>query len=90
LTRGGQDKSEAAKDPLLRLIEDVNAKGLRINNLFQLGEGWRANLWDGQQFYEFGDGVTALEALSAALARAGRVSSGSGAPPAPARGAKTP
>lgn len=52
------------------LIEAAHAHGLRINNLFQIGDGWRANLTDGRLFYEFGDGVSPTAALEAALDRA--------------------
>ena len=54
------------------LIEATHARGLRINNLYQFEDGWRANVADGKQFYEFGDGKTAAEALQAALAKAKR------------------
>lgn len=49
------------------LIAEANARGLQVNNLFQLGGGWRANVGDGDRCFEFGDGVSACEALSAAL-----------------------
>lgn len=57
---------------LEELIEAAHTRGLRINNLFQLENGWRANVNDGKQFYEFGDGETAAAALQAALEKAKR------------------
>ena len=54
------------------LIEAAHAYGLRINNLYQYEDGWRANVNDGKQYYEFGEGKTATEALQAALAKARR------------------
>ncbi len=54
------------------LIEAAHARGLRINNLYQFENGWRANVNDGKQFYEFGDGKTAAAALQAALEKAKR------------------
>lgn len=50
------------------LIVEVNSKSLRINNLFQLHDGrWQANITDGERFWEFGRGDTAVEALVRAL-----------------------
>lgn len=50
------------------LIAEVAAKGLRLNNLFQLHTGgWRANITDGERMWEFGNGSTPVEALQAAL-----------------------
>lgn len=52
------------------LILEVNNQGLRINNLFQLHDlRWQANLTDGERFWEFGRGESALQALQAALAK---------------------
>jgi hypothetical protein len=36
------------------LIEPAHARGLRINNLYQVEDGWRADVNDRKQFYEFG------------------------------------
>lgn len=50
------------------LIAEVARRQLRLNNLFQLDNGrWQANITDGQRFWEFGRGDTAMEALIAAL-----------------------
>jgi hypothetical protein len=50
------------------LIVEVAKRGLRLNNLFQLHDGrWQANITDGERFWEFGRGDTAIEALQAAL-----------------------
>lgn len=52
------------------LILEVNRRGLRLNNLYQLppdGRRWQANITDGEKFWEFGRGETAIEALQAAL-----------------------
>lgn len=58
-------------DPLQGLIAVVNAQGLRVNNLFQIGGGWRANLTDGRHFYAFGEGADPVQALCAAFKKAG-------------------
>jgi hypothetical protein len=50
------------------LIAEVNKRGLRLNNLFQLhDQRWQANITDGEMFWKFGRGDTAIEALQAAL-----------------------
>lgn len=50
------------------LLAEVASRGLRLNNLFELpGGGWQANLTDGERFWEFGKGDTAIAALRAAL-----------------------
>jgi hypothetical protein len=49
----------------------LRARGLLINKLGQFEDGWwRASVNDGEQFYEFGEGKTAFEALLAALENA--------------------
>jgi hypothetical protein len=58
------------------LIDEVGTRGLKVNNLFQFAGGWRANLTDGHAFYEFGEGFDAVEALRAALEKAGMRSVG--------------
>ncbi len=60
----------AAQKPLEALIDEVHARGLRINNLFQIAAGWQSNLTDGHEFYEFGVGSTAAAALTEAIAKA--------------------
>jgi hypothetical protein len=52
------------------LIEKAHAEGLHINNLFEIGGRWRANIADKSRFFEFGEGRTPSEALRAALAKA--------------------
>jgi len=53
---------------LEQLISQVHVRHLRVNNLFQLDERrWRANVTDGIRYWEFGEGDTPEEALSAAL-----------------------
>lgn len=54
---------------LEQMIADINGKGLRVHNCFQLEMAkWRANLTDDKKsFYEFGHGATALDALREAL-----------------------
>jgi hypothetical protein len=42
--------------------------GWRINNLFQTGGSWQANVADAKEYYEFG--VGASEALYDSLAKA--------------------
>lgn len=58
------------------LLAQVAARGFLVNNLFQLGTNhWRANLrrplvpGERVEFYEFGDGPTAADALTLALRR---------------------
>jgi hypothetical protein len=68
-------RKKAVEEPattLEELIEAAHARGLRINNLYQFENGWRANVNDRKQFYEFGEGETAAEALRAALEKAKR------------------
>ena len=48
------------------LLDAAQARGLLINKLGQFEDGWwRASVNDGEQFYEFGEGKTAFEALLA-------------------------
>jgi hypothetical protein len=55
------------------LLDAAQARGLLINKLGQFEDGWwRASVNDGEQFYEFGEGKTAFEALLAALENAKR------------------
>ena len=42
------------------------AFGLSVNNTFQTGEGWRANLHDGKDGFIFAHGETPTEALTLA------------------------
>lgn len=50
------------------LLAEVTKRGLRLNNLFQLeGGSWQANVTDGERYWEFGKGETAIAALLAAL-----------------------
>ena len=55
------------------LIAEINKKGYRINNLFELTHSstgkWQANLNRGDEVWEFGHGDTPYDALSAALLR---------------------
>ncbi len=50
-----------------KLITEINAAGLKVNNLFQYDEAqgglWQANVRDGKSGYEFGKGTTPVEAL---------------------------
>jgi len=46
---------------------EANAAGFRVNNTFQTGEGWRANLHDGKEGFIFAHGDTPTEALRLAL-----------------------
>lgn len=46
---------------------EANAAGFRVNNTFQTGEGWRANLHDGTNGFIFARGDTPTEALRLAL-----------------------
>lgn len=50
-------------------VEHVKAAGLRVNNTFQSGESWRANVYDDKTNtgFCFGIGATPAEALDAAL-----------------------
>jgi hypothetical protein len=54
------------------LIEQIGLQGLRINNLFQIETGWRANLTDGHVLYAFGEGPNAIDALRGAVDRTGK------------------
>lgn len=40
------------------LVEKAHAKGLHVNNLFEIGGRWRANVTDKTRFFEFGEGRT--------------------------------
>lgn len=56
---------------LERLIEQAAARGLLVNNLFQLDSGlWQANLRCASGAFEWGRGASAPEALASALAAA--------------------
>lgn len=60
---------------LLALISEANARGLWVNNLFQIGllsPAWRANLTDGINCWAFAIGTTPEEALALALANTGK------------------
>ncbi len=48
-------------------IETVHAAGFTINNLFELETGWRANITDGELYFEFGNGDSPAAALLDAL-----------------------
>ncbi|MDQ0390298.1 hypothetical protein [Labrys monachus] len=61
------------KSKLEAAIERAHQAGLRVNNLFETAEGWRASLTDGFRFFPFGDGGTAREAVAASLAIALRL-----------------
>ena len=50
-------------------IAAVIWRGLRVNNLFQIGDHWRANVTDETKFWEFAGGATPVEAILAALAK---------------------
>ena len=50
-----------------QVAAQANAAGFRVNNTFQTGEGWRANLHDGTDGFIFAQGSTPTEALSLAL-----------------------
>ena len=53
------------------LLHAAQARGLLINKLGQFEDGWwRASVNDREQFYEFGEGKTAFEALWVALENA--------------------
>ena len=45
----------------------ANDAGFRVNNTFQTGKGWRANLHDGKEGFIFAHGDTPTAALTAAL-----------------------
>lgn len=56
---------------LEELLHAAQARGLLINKLGQFEDGWwRASVNDGEQFYEFGEGKTAFEALRVTLENA--------------------
>lgn len=61
---------------LQTLIDYVNSEGYIINNLFQIEEGWQANLKNPDRntekdvYHEFGKGPTAKDALFVALEKA--------------------
>lgn len=56
---------------LEELISEVNRRGLRVNNLFQVNKiTWQANITDGERFWEFGKGDTPNAALTSALHKA--------------------
>lgn len=72
--RRPKPRSAAPSSPAVYQVEALitiaHARGLRINNLFEIADGWRANLTDGRLFYEFGEGASPSAALQAALERA--------------------
>jgi len=50
------------------MIAVVQARGLRLNNLFQLESGiWQANVTDGTSYWEFGRADDPENAIKAAL-----------------------
>ena len=53
------------------VIKELNARGFRVNNLFQLDETyWRCNLRGIEEtFFDFAEGKTPQEALQKALAK---------------------
>ena len=53
-----------------KLIKALNDRGLRVNNLFQIDEGWRCNVTDGEKYYDFVNAVSIDKALALALERA--------------------
>ena len=56
-----------------QVIKCIEARGFRVNNLYQMAGpkrgAWRANLYDEKDGYEFGEGATMADALAAALAK---------------------
>ena len=67
--RGSGRRRETPRDSgkLEALIAEAHERGLRINNLFETGGAWQANVADGGVFFEFGRGASAADALRAAL-----------------------
>lgn len=55
-------------DRLLELAAKINAAGVIINNLFQIKDGWQANVHDGENGYEFGKDACPYKALEKAFA----------------------
>lgn len=56
------------------LFAVIQKNGWLVNNLFQLEQGWRANIRKatpaGERFFEFGNGDTAVSALEDAMQKA--------------------
>ena len=48
-------------------VEEIHKAGFIVNNLFEVEEGWQANITDKEKYYEFGRGATPSEALNNAL-----------------------
>jgi hypothetical protein len=67
--RGSRRRRAAQHDGsgIEALIAEAHERGLRINNLFETGGAWQANVADGDMFFAFGRGGSAAEALRAAL-----------------------
>jgi hypothetical protein len=42
-----------------QIIDEINRRGARVNNLCQIGDGWRANVVCGDTAHEFAFGATA-------------------------------
>jgi hypothetical protein len=68
----GRKPGETSSESLEDLIEAVRTRRLRVNNLFQIGDHWRANLTDGHEYWDFAEGKSAAEALKAALEKVRR------------------
>lgn len=52
------------------LIEEAHLARLTVNNLFEAHDGWQANVRRGSEFFGYGLGVTAAEALQSAIEQA--------------------
>ena len=48
-------------------VEEIHKAGFIVNNLFEVEEGWQANITDRDKYYEFGRGATPSVALLNAL-----------------------
>jgi len=52
------------------LITEINAFGLKVNNLFQRTDDvWQANIREGEVYFQFGYGQTPEEALAVCWAK---------------------
>jgi len=66
----GRKPAEQPAESLEDLIDEVRARRLHVNNLFQIDDHWPANPTDGHEYYNFAEGKTAAEALKAGLEKA--------------------
>jgi len=58
---------DGAMDPISQALEYVADAGMKVNNLFQDSEGnWRCSMRQ-EDYYDFGEGISATSAIEAAM-----------------------